>query len=146
MVGENPEGRQQEAAVRLEDGGVLVQYWFFYPFNDAHWLFDHEGDWEHVAVRLERDQFVAVSSDGDGEPVQQDPCHGVHAPVLVQGRSGPRLARQVDRRVLVHERQRHELREPARLALVPGDARDYDQRRPTEALLVVVTGMPRSRS
>jgi hypothetical protein len=36
------------------DGGVLVQYWFFYPFNDFHVLFDHEGDWEHVTVRLDR--------------------------------------------------------------------------------------------
>ena len=38
---------------RARDGGVLVQYWFFYPFNDFHWLFDHEGDWEHVTVRLD---------------------------------------------------------------------------------------------
>jgi Vacuolar protein sorting-associated protein 62 len=34
-------------------GGVLVQYWFFYPFNDFHVLFDHDGDWEHVTVRLD---------------------------------------------------------------------------------------------
>jgi len=33
-------------------GGVLLQYWFFYPFNDAYGVFDHEGDWEHVTVRL----------------------------------------------------------------------------------------------
>jgi hypothetical protein len=35
------------------DGGLLLQYWFFYPFNDFHLLFDHEGDWEHVTVRLD---------------------------------------------------------------------------------------------
>lgn len=40
-------------AHRAADGGVLLQYWFFYPFNDAHWAFDHEGDWEHVTVRLD---------------------------------------------------------------------------------------------
>lgn len=35
------------------DGGVSLQYWFFYPFNHAPLaLFDHEGDWEHVAVEL----------------------------------------------------------------------------------------------
>lgn len=34
-------------------GGVILQYWFFYPFNDAFWAFDHEGDWEHVTVRLD---------------------------------------------------------------------------------------------
>lgn len=39
-------------AFRSEGGGVLLQYWFFYPFNDAYGLFDHEGDWEHVTVRL----------------------------------------------------------------------------------------------
>jgi Vacuolar protein sorting-associated protein 62 len=38
---------------RGKDGGLLVQYWFFYPFNDFHVLFDHDGDWEHVTVRLD---------------------------------------------------------------------------------------------
>src|SRR6266536_3666222 len=37
-----------------QDGGVLVQYWFFYPFNDFLAVFNHEGDWEHVTVRLDR--------------------------------------------------------------------------------------------
>jgi hypothetical protein len=42
---------------RGKHGGLLVQYWFFYPFNDFHVLFDLEGDWEHVTVRLdERDR------------------------------------------------------------------------------------------
>jgi hypothetical protein len=36
------------------DGGVLVQYWFFYPFNDGPFIFDHEADWEHVTVELDR--------------------------------------------------------------------------------------------
>ena len=35
------------------DGGLALQYWFFYPFNDFHRLGDHEGDWEHVTVRLD---------------------------------------------------------------------------------------------
>jgi len=41
-------------------GGVLLQYWFFYPFNDAYGVFDHEGDWEHVTVRLD----AALSPEG----------------------------------------------------------------------------------
>jgi VPS62-like protein len=34
------------------DGGMLLQYWFFYPFNDGYGFFDHAGDWEHVTVKL----------------------------------------------------------------------------------------------
>jgi hypothetical protein len=40
-------------AYRGADGGILLQYWFLYPFNDAYWAFDHDGDWEHVTVRLD---------------------------------------------------------------------------------------------
>jgi hypothetical protein len=40
-------------AYRAADGGILLQYWFLYAFNDAFWAFDHEGDWEHVTVRLD---------------------------------------------------------------------------------------------
>jgi hypothetical protein len=35
-----------------EGGGVVLQYWFFYAFNEAYGLFDHEGDWEHISVKL----------------------------------------------------------------------------------------------
>jgi len=42
-------------AFPADGGGVLLQYWFFYPFNDGYWLFDHEGDWEHVTVQLGAD-------------------------------------------------------------------------------------------
>jgi hypothetical protein len=31
-------------------GALVVQYWFFYPFNE--WLNHHEGDWEHINVIL----------------------------------------------------------------------------------------------
>jgi hypothetical protein len=31
-------------------GELVVQYWFFYPFNE--WINHHEGDWEHVNVVL----------------------------------------------------------------------------------------------
>jgi hypothetical protein len=34
------------------DGGINVQYWFFYPYNQAPLFFDHEGDWEHITVEL----------------------------------------------------------------------------------------------
>jgi hypothetical protein len=40
-------------------GGVNIQYWFFYAYNDGPLFFDHESDWEHMTVRL----------DGGGNPV-----------------------------------------------------------------------------
>lgn len=38
-------------------GGVDIQYWFFFPYNDWVASVNHEGDWEHVTI-------VAT---GDGE-------------------------------------------------------------------------------
>lgn len=35
------------------DGGVNLQYWFFYPYNDGPLFFDHDSDWEHLTVRLD---------------------------------------------------------------------------------------------
>jgi hypothetical protein len=40
-------------AYRAADGGVLLQYWFFYAFNSFHGLGDHDADWEHVTVRID---------------------------------------------------------------------------------------------
>ena len=35
-------------------GRVVLQYWYFYPFND--YMSDHEGDWEHINVVLNEDR------------------------------------------------------------------------------------------
>ncbi len=50
---------------------VMVSYWFFYPLNNPpwgfHWLFVninlHEGDWEHIAIVLEKngDTYAPVT-------------------------------------------------------------------------------------
>ncbi|HEX9939916.1 MAG TPA: hypothetical protein VGB15_22465 [Longimicrobium sp.] len=40
-------------AYRNNIGGVSIQYWFFYPYNDYVSSANHEGDWEHVNVRLD---------------------------------------------------------------------------------------------
>ncbi|ODS39475.1 MAG: hypothetical protein A7315_10990 [Candidatus Altiarchaeales archaeon WOR_SM1_79] len=32
-------------------GQIVIQYWFFYPFND--FINNHEGDWEHINVVLD---------------------------------------------------------------------------------------------
>lgn len=34
-------------------GGMNVQYWFFYAYNDNVGSFNHEGDWESITVRLD---------------------------------------------------------------------------------------------
>lgn len=35
------------------DGGIGIQYWFFYPYSDGPMFFNHESDWEHMTVRLD---------------------------------------------------------------------------------------------
>ncbi len=33
------------------DGKIVIQYWFFYVYNDGQWLApDHEGDWEMIQI------------------------------------------------------------------------------------------------
>ncbi|MGQ0704273.1 MAG: outer membrane protein [Gemmatimonadales bacterium] len=39
---------------RLPDGRIMIQYWYFYPFND--FIGNHEGDWEHINVVLTPDR------------------------------------------------------------------------------------------
>lgn len=34
-------------------GGVYLQYWYYFPYNDGPLFFDHESDWEHVTVELD---------------------------------------------------------------------------------------------
>ncbi len=40
-------------AFRAADGGVLLQYWFFYAYNAFHGFGDHDADWEHLTVRID---------------------------------------------------------------------------------------------
>ena len=36
--------------------GILIQYWVFYPYNDTNFgNWDHEGEWEHIAVKVRAD-------------------------------------------------------------------------------------------
>lgn len=43
---------------RNKYGGINVQYWFFYAYNDFFGSFNHEGDWEHVTLRLDANHDV----------------------------------------------------------------------------------------
>ncbi|HWK89533.1 MAG TPA: hypothetical protein VNP72_06040 [Longimicrobium sp.] len=40
-------------AYRNNLNGVTLQYWFFYAYNDGISVQNHEGDWEHVDVKLD---------------------------------------------------------------------------------------------
>lgn len=80
-------------AYRADGGGIVLQYWFFYAFNDAFWAFDHEGDWEHVSVRLDaagRPVGAWYARHADAAPGQWFPWEalareGDH-PVVLAGR------------------------------------------------------------
>lgn len=34
-------------------GGINLQYWYYFPYNDGPLFFDHESDWEHMTVELD---------------------------------------------------------------------------------------------
>lgn len=33
--------------------GVMLQYWFYYPYNDGPFVLDHDSDWERITVALD---------------------------------------------------------------------------------------------
>ncbi len=39
-------------------GGLNLQYWFFFPYNDGPSGFNHEGDWESIILRLRADATI----------------------------------------------------------------------------------------
>jgi hypothetical protein len=55
------------AAIGTEDGqpGIVLQYWFFYYFNDFNNL--HEGDWEMIQLRFDADSVEEALGQ---EPVE----------------------------------------------------------------------------
>lgn len=73
---------------------VVLQYWYFYPFND--YVGNHEGDWEHVNVILNArcDSIQAIDyyfhgrsvrlPQGDYRPEIED---GTHPVIYVGGRA-----------------------------------------------------------
>lgn len=60
--------------LRSEARFVTLQYWFFYTWNETGHLgggplvascADHEGDWEHMSLRLDRERLEAARSPAD---------------------------------------------------------------------------------
>lgn len=64
-------------------GGLFIQYWYFYPFND--YIGNHEGDWEHVCVGISADEtrVTSVHYFFHGRSVVLP--EGRHVPELVDG-------------------------------------------------------------
>ena len=53
------------------DGGIDLQYWFYYPYNTGFLVFDHDSDWEHVTVSLDggrRPTGAAFARHGNNSP------------------------------------------------------------------------------
>ena len=57
-------GRQTHGRALRQDGWIVLQYWFFYAFNDWRSGFfganDHEGDWEKISVYLSESETGEV--------------------------------------------------------------------------------------
>ena len=64
-------GSPTSTSIPRVDGGINVQYWFFYPYNDGPLFFDHDGDWEHVTVEVAPDgrpRAVYFAQHGNNSP------------------------------------------------------------------------------
>jgi hypothetical protein len=71
-----------------------LQYWFFYPFNGREGRrITHEGDWEHVTVRVTNDSeprliAVYISAHGQNNGGWAFPDNGVEVGPILQFASG----------------------------------------------------------
>jgi hypothetical protein len=53
------------------DGRINVQYWFFYAYNEGPLFFDHDSDWEHITVDVDRNgvpRGVSFAQHGNNNP------------------------------------------------------------------------------
>ena len=50
--------------VTTQSGKTIVQYWFFYFFNDWHIRFDHEGDWEMIELVFDGENLQKIYEQG----------------------------------------------------------------------------------
>ncbi len=62
-------------AYRCSKGTINLQYWLFYPYNLAPAVagvrLNHEGDWEHITIRLDKSENISevyfASHNDEGE-------------------------------------------------------------------------------
>lgn len=70
-------------------GGISIQYWFFYPYNDFIAAFNHEADWEHIMVQLDASHqpatltYSAHHTRKTWQPYQVTWYNGTHPQVWV---------------------------------------------------------------
>ena len=99
------------------DGHINVQYWFFYPYNDGPFFFDHDADWEHVTIDVDRSGVPArrlLRAAWEQQPgrlsrLERDPQVGRsdrRAPARALGPRNPRQLRRSGFARLVRARQR----------------------------------------
>ncbi len=100
------------AHIFTEDGGsgsgrYVIQYWFFYPYND--WINNHEGDWEHINVIVSsRNPLSAVAQEVEfyfhGQAMSRKAKYGNNGPAKADylGQLGPPEVPLVGNRPLVY--------------------------------------------
>ena len=97
-----------------------------YPASTAFDLKLDGQSWMDYIASRGYDVYLLDLRTGSLEKVEENPRDGMHANAVVEGRARPRVTRQVDRRVPVHERQRRvverEGRGPSHRARHVGDA------------------------
>ena len=47
---------------------AIAQYWFFFGYNDGWASFNHQGDWEHVALVMHENEAVGAYFAAHGSP------------------------------------------------------------------------------
>ncbi len=55
--------------------GVDIEYWYFFPYNDNKWLFNHEGDWENIIIQIDCNLDVyniIYYQHGEPDPVSKN--------------------------------------------------------------------------
>ena len=57
---------------------LVMQYWFFYPFNDA--VNTHEGDWEHINVLITTAERAAAARSFRGALLTEDEVQRILTP------------------------------------------------------------------
>jgi hypothetical protein len=85
-------------------GYTVLQYWYFYPFNDWRSTFygvnDHEADWETVTVYLVDDPDAHTTPDGLRPAWVAASAHDVGGPDLRRRWDDPLLRREGDHPVV----------------------------------------------